>query len=75
MTEYALNFLCSRLRDLETEKQIWKNQSEVNPVNEGVFELIDYEIASIREAIIIIAGNCDMNIILIFESKMNNDVV
>lgn len=72
MIDFALNVLISKLRELKIEKRMWNNQQKNQRIDNGIFERIDYEIASLKEAIIILKA-CTKASNLIIESKINFD--
>jgi hypothetical protein len=72
MTDFALNVLMSKLRELKIEKRMWINQQKKQDVDDAIFERIDYEIASLKEAIIILKA-CAKASNIIIDSKINFD--
>ena len=72
MINYALNILLSKLRELQVEKQMWIDLQYRQYIDNGIFERIDYEIASLKDAIFILK-NCESATNIIIASKINSD--
>jgi hypothetical protein len=72
MLDFALHILTSKLHELKIEKRMWINQQKNQYIDSGIFERIDYEIASLKEAIIILKA-CTKASNIIIESKINYD--